>query len=195
MANAEEKAMVEEAKNLWWLLLIEGLAAILIGWLVLSTPGVTTYILVQLLGLYWIAAGVVDITVGIFDKDAESRGWKLIGGLIGVFAGFVVLANKLFAGVLVPTTLMYMIAFAFIINGVIRVFVGGKTPEGTNQRSWGNFFIGLFYVILGVALLGMPLIVSVTSTIFTIGLLAIFGGIVMIVLGFKTKSMVKQLAK
>lgn len=195
MASNEEKAMVEEAKNLWWLLLIEGLAAIFIGWLLLSTPGITTLVLVQFMGLYWIIAGIVDIAVAIFDKDVESRGWKLIGGLIGIFAGFVVLGNKLWAGVLVPTTLMYMIAFAFLINGVIKVLVGGKTAEGSRQRSWGNFFLGIFYVILGLALLGMPLIVSVTSTIFTIGLLAIFGGIVMIVLGFQTKSQIKQLTK
>ena len=194
MATAQEKAIAEEAKNLWWLLLIEGLASILIGWWLLSRPITTVLTLVVFLGFYWLIAGIVDVIVAIFDRDAESRGWKLIGGIVGIIAGMVVLENKLFAGVLVPTTFLYIIAFTFIINGIIKVFVGNRSTDG-HERSWGSFFTGLFYVVFGVVLLGMPLIASLASLVFASGMLAIFGGIVMVVLGFQTRGLAKEMSK
>ena len=45
-----DKAEAEQIP--WWLVLLNGLAALIIGVLLLVSPGVTTAVLVQLLGIY-----------------------------------------------------------------------------------------------------------------------------------------------
>lgn len=192
MASSQNDELLKEAASYWWLLLLQGIAAVLIGWLLLSRPGSTTLVLVQFLGLYWLVAGVVDIVVAIADKDEEHRGLKLLGGLIGIIAGLVVLNNPIFTGILTPTILLWFIAFAFLINGIIKIFLGNKDAEtGAQERSWGSFFAGLFYVIFGILLLGMPMMASAATVVFAAGILGIVGGIGMVIFSFRLKGATK----
>ncbi len=179
-----------EAYSYWWLLLLEGVAGILIGWWLLTRPISTTLILVQFLGLYWLVVGVVDIVRSLVEKEGGNRVWQLFGGVVGVMAGLFVLNNPLFAGVLTPAIFMWLIAFAFIVNGVIQIFLGNQ-EAGTKarDRSWGSFFVGLFYVLFGLLLLGMPLITTVATVVFSAGILAIVGGVGMMVFSFKLRKM------
>lgn len=188
MASSKNDATLEGAASYWWLLLLQGIAAVLIGWWLLTRPIGTTLVLVQFLGLYWLVAGVVDVIRSIVEKDGDHRVWQLFGGIIGIIAGLFVLNNPLFAGVLTPAVFMWMIAFAFIINGVIRIFLGNKESDaGETHRSWGSFFVGLFYALFGLLLLAMPLGASVATMVLTAGVLAIVGGIGMVVFSIKLK--------
>ena len=196
MASDTNAELLEDAAAHWWLLLLQGVLAILIGWLLLSRPVGTTLVLVQFLGLYWLIAGIVDIVVAIVDKAEEHRWLKLFGGLIGVIAGLIVLNNAVLAGVLTPTIMLWMIAFAFIIGGIIRIFLGNKTAEAIGYEwSWGQFFLGIFYVLFGIVLLGLPLIGKFATMVSTAGLLGVVGGIVIIILSFRLRGAYKQLQK
>jgi uncharacterized membrane protein HdeD (DUF308 family) len=173
----------------WWLVLLEGLAFVLIGWWILTRPISTTLILVQVLGLYWLIVGIIDIVVSLFDKNTEARGWKLFGGIIGIIAGLFVLNNPIFTGVLTPNIMLWIIAFAFLINGVIKVFLGNKQVQdlGGFKWSWGQFFIGILYVLFGIALLAMSPAASFATMVLTTGILAIIGGIGLVIFSFTLK--------
>src|SRR3954467_12075302 len=73
----------------WWVGLIMGIVAVVIGAVLLWAPAktqVNTYlILVSLLGLYWLIDGIIDI-VRIF-SDRTGWGWRLFMGIIGILAG------------------------------------------------------------------------------------------------------------
>jgi hypothetical protein len=49
----------------WWVVLIQGILSILIGVLLLASPGMTVLVLVQFLGIYWLVGGVLTL-VSIF---------------------------------------------------------------------------------------------------------------------------------
>ena len=52
---------VRSSRVPWWLIMIAGIAAFIVGMLLLISPGVSLVILVQLLGLYWLVTGILSI--------------------------------------------------------------------------------------------------------------------------------------
>ena len=190
MSQTNVQTKTEKATaQYWWLWLLEGLAILMIGWWLLAKPVVTTLALVQILGLYWFLAGIVDVVVALVDRDEEHRGLKLFGGVIGIIAGSWVMNNAIFAGILTPTIFLWIMAFSFIINGIIKVFIGNAQSTGGYQRSWGSFFMGIFYGLVGLSLLSMPLVVGLATMVWVIGFLAIVGGIGTVIMSFQVKGM------
>lgn len=189
---------VAESANLWWLLLLQGIAAVIIGWLLLVNPVATTLSLVVFLGLYWLIAGVMDVIFSFFDigHKGSKWGWKFLGGLIGIIAGLFVLNNPIMAGILTPVMLMYIVAFTFVFNGIVKMVVGKQEREdGHYDWSWGSFFLGMFYLIFGIVLITGPVLVSTVSLILAVALLAIIGGIGAIIMSFKVKGASKEVKK
>ena len=78
----------------WWLVLIEGILAIVLGAFLLFQPGSTWVIIVQVIAIYWLISGIFKI-VSIF-FDSSMWGWKLFAGIIGILAGIVLLGEPIF---------------------------------------------------------------------------------------------------
>ena len=55
----------------WWLVLLEGIAAVIIGIFLLTSPGITLFALVQVTGFFWLIGGIFRI-VSIF---VDSSSW------------------------------------------------------------------------------------------------------------------------
>ncbi len=174
-------SMVKEAEAHgvpWWLVLIEGIALIILGVLLLLSPGMTTVILVQFVGLYWLIAGIFKI-VSIF-MDSSMWGWKLVAGIIGILAGIIVLQHPLWSPVVVGATLVIILGIQGLIIGVvglIQAFKGG---------GWGAGVLGVVSILFGILFL-FNVWAFTLSLPWAIGLLAIVGGVVAIVGAFKIK--------
>ena len=48
--------------NVWWLFLLQGIAAIILGLMLITAPGATLLVMVTFLGFYWLIEG--DIGAG-----------------------------------------------------------------------------------------------------------------------------------
>ncbi|UCC53304.1 MAG: DUF308 domain-containing protein, partial [Anaerolineaceae bacterium] len=80
--STDESALSMETKSMpWWLILLEGILAIIIGILLFTSTTQTLAVLVVFLGLYWLIKGIFDI-VSLF-VDHTAWGWKLFIGIIG----------------------------------------------------------------------------------------------------------------
>ena len=90
----------------WWLVLLEGIAAVIVGLLLLTNTGATLAILIQVLGLYWIIKGVLAL-VSLF-VDRSMWGWKLFVGILSIIAGVIVLDNPLWSTILVPNIQLWV---------------------------------------------------------------------------------------
>ncbi|MBK7916549.1 MAG: DUF308 domain-containing protein [Chloroflexi bacterium] len=42
----------------WWAVLIQGISALIIGILLITNPAMTTIVLVQFVGIYWLISGI-----------------------------------------------------------------------------------------------------------------------------------------
>ena len=168
-------AAAEPAAFPWWLVLLQGVAALLIGVLLVTNPGITVLTLVVFLGVYWLIGGVFDL-VSIF-LDHRRWGWRLFTGVLGIIAGLVIVRNPLWAGLAVPTTLVYVL-------GIIGVIVGGARLVGAfTGGGLGEGLLGVVSIILGIFLLMRPLI-SLQFLVYVIGFWAIAGGVAMMVGAF-----------
>ena len=162
----------------WWLILLQGIFAIILGLLLVSSPGMTTFVLIQFLGLYWLIVGVFNI-VGIF-LDHTRWGWKLFAGVLGVIAGLLVIQHPLWSTVLIPATLIVIlgiVGLVFGLVGLISAFQGG---------GWGSGILGVLGIILGLILLTSPLWGAVALP-FIVGIFALIGGIAAVVQAFRMK--------
>lgn len=162
----------------WWLVLIQGIAGIIIGVLLLTNPAATTVIIIQVIGIYWLIAGIFEI-VAIF-IDRSGWGWKLFSGIIGILAGVAIIQHPLWSAVLVPATLILVMGIFGIIMGItnlIQAFRGG---------GWGIGILGGVNILIGFWLLANPL-AAVIALPFVVGLFAIVGGIMALVSAFRMR--------
>ncbi len=191
VAVANGDAVQEAAAN-WWLLLLQGIFTVLIGLMLMFSPIATTIILIRILGFYWLIAGFIDVLMAIANKSLQSRGLTLFGGVLGIIAGMVVINNPIFAGILTPTMIMWFIALVFLVNGVLKIFLGNQSAEKSGYDwSWGSFLVGILYVILGIVLLGMPIAAKFVTMVFAVSLLTLIGGIGIVVMSFRLRSALK----
>jgi uncharacterized membrane protein HdeD (DUF308 family) len=162
----------------WWLVLLEGIAAVIIGILLLVSPAQTILVLVQVLGFYWLISGILSL-VGIF-VDSSMWGWKLVVGILGFIAGLIVIQHPLWSAILVPTTLVLILGIEGIIIGVVRLI------QAFMGAGWGAGILGILSILFGLILVVNPLLGALSLPL-VLGTLGIILGIVAIVMAFRIR--------
>jgi uncharacterized membrane protein HdeD (DUF308 family) len=166
--------------NFWWLVLLQGIAAVVIGVLLLTQTGATLFTVVVFLGVYWLIGGIFDL-ISVF-LDAHNRGWRLLSGVIGILAGLVVVRNPLWSGVIVGVTLAWLLGIAGILIGALDI------ARGFSGDGWGTGLVGLLSLILGIILLANPL-ATIAVLVYFAGIWAILGGIAAIIGALRLRSL------
>ncbi len=136
--------------SIWWVFLLQGLAGIVLGLMLITEPGATMVALATLLGFYWFFTGIVAL-VRVFVDRSVPWIWSLLTGIIGILAGLLVLRHPLVAALTVPTMIVIVLGIQGLIMGVIDI-VGGFKGGGA-----GSFFLGIINIVIGALLLGSPL--------------------------------------
>ncbi len=170
----------EQTASPWWSSFIIGIAAVILGIMLLAAPGATTILVIQILGIYWLVAGVLAIVRIFLGRNRLSLGWALLQGIIGIVAGLVILNHPLWSTVLVPTILVSILAVLGILYGVIDLV------EAFRGAGWGRGALGVLNLLFGLLLLGSPLIVA--SWLPTIlGAVGVIGGLLVAVGSYRTR--------
>jgi len=183
MANATASPQAASADSRWWMPLVMGIIAICFGLLLLAHPAETSIWVAWLVGIYWFIGGVMNL-ISLF-IDRTMWGWKLVAGVLGIFAGLLVLdamGNKpLLATIGLATVYVWVLGITGIIHGIaqlVMAFQGG---------GWGVGLLGLLNIVLGGFLMAnaaqASLVLPWVFAIFAIG-----GGIAAIFMAFKLKS-------
>ena len=157
----------------WWIYLLEGIGAILIGFLLLTAPAATVVAITIFLGFYWLFVGVLELVRMFVDRSVPWY-WSLLIGLLGIAAGLLVLNHPLFAAVLLPATLV-------IYLGVLGIIIGGFAGGGM-----GSFIFGVLNLLIGILLLSSP-VAATLAVPFVFGILLLIEGIALIVWAFRVR--------
>jgi uncharacterized membrane protein HdeD (DUF308 family) len=168
----------------WWLTLINGILAVVIGgillWSLYTTQARLYLALVQLFGIWWMVQGILDI-VAIF-VDPARRGWKLFMGLISIISGGYVLMYPIATAVLLPKIFILVLGIWGLMYGIlllIMAFQGG---------GWVAGIVGVLWIIFGLALItNYYSFDKWLSVIWFAAWFAIIGGIALIVKAYSQR--------
>lgn len=133
-------------------------------------------LLVTVLGIYWLLNGIVVLIS--LSRDKTGWGWKMLVGILGIFAGILVLAYPFYSAVLIPTIYAIIIGVEGLIIGAIYL-VQGFSGEG-----WGTVILGVLSVVFGLILVAHPFIAAL-GFVLLLAVLAIVGGIAAVILALR----------
>ncbi|MFA7035991.1 MAG: HdeD family acid-resistance protein [Methanosarcina sp.] len=163
----------------WWVVLLEGIFAIIVGLFLLYSPAITTVILIQVLGIFWLAGGILSV-LGAF-VFSGNRMWKLLSGILSIIAGIVILTYPIYSPFIVLTLFVIFIGVWAIISGAVKL-VSGLKGEG-----WGTGILGIVTIILGLLLLANAL-VGALALPWVFGIFLVIGGIGGVIGGLKMRT-------
>ena len=176
--NIRTQNALKRLAEYWWIFLIQGIAAVILGILLLTNPAETAVGLVVFLGAYWLVAGVMDF-VRLF-TDSGRWGLHLILGVLGVLAGIAVLRHPLIGTIVTATSIVFILGIGSIIMGVTGIV------RGVQEDGWGSIALGVVNLLIGIWLLFNPLGAALALPI-VLGIFALVGGVAAIINSFKLK--------
>ncbi len=164
----------------WWVFLLEGIAAILVGFLLLTEPASTVVAITIFLGFYWLFVGVLELVRMFVDRSVPWF-WSLLIGILGIIAGILVLNHPLFAAIILPATLVLYLGVLGVIIGIFGI-IGGFSGGGM-----GSFIFGVLNLLIGILLLSSPVIATLAVP-FVFGILLLIEGVALIIWAFRVRA-------
>jgi len=174
--------MIETVARHWWMLLVRGIVAIILGVLAVSLPGVTALALALLFGAYALVDGIVAIAHALrMARTGERWGWLLAEGVLGVLFGIAALA---FPGITL-LLLVYIVAGWAIVTGVTAITTAWRV-RATITGEWLWMLVGVLSVVFGIAVACEPA-AGLFAVVYTIAFYAILTGITFVGLAFRLR--------
>lgn len=170
----------QQQASAWWIFLLQGIAAILLGLMLLTNPGATLVALTTFLGFYLLITGMLAL-VRVFVDRSTSWLWPLLSGIVGILAGVFVLNHPLLAAVTVPALLVIIIGFEALSMGVFEIIRGFKGGGA------GAFILGVINALIGLLLLGRPTVAALAVP-FVFALLLLIEGVGLLIWAFRVRA-------
>jgi len=156
------------------------LPALILGLFLISSPAMTTVVLVTFIGAWWLLDGIFSLTSMFVDSAAW--GLKLA---LGILADIYVLRHPLWASVLVVSFVVILLGIQGLIAGILHLV------HGFRGGGWGSVVLGILYVILGLVLLANVNVAALSLPI-VLGIFGIVGGVILIVVSFRVRGLTTQ---
>jgi uncharacterized membrane protein HdeD (DUF308 family) len=166
--------------NVWWVILLQGIAGIGLGLLLVTEPGATTLAIVTFLGFYWLIMGIFAL-VRMFVDQSVPWIWSLLIGIVGILAGLSVIKHPLLAVIGVPTAIVILLAIQGLVMGGLEI---GSAFRGAGV---GSFILGVFYVLLSLLLLAKPLATALAVPL-VFGALLLVQGVALVVVALRARA-------
>lgn len=165
--------------NIWWFFLLQGIAGIILGLMLVTDPAATLVAFISIVGFYWVITGGLSLVRALVDRSAPLI-WSLLIGIVGILAGILVLKHPLVAALTVPTVLVIIFGVQGIVMGALEI-IGGFTGGGV-----GSFILGLINLLVGLLLLSSPVAAALAVPV-VFGLLLLVQGVVLVIFAFRIR--------
>jgi uncharacterized membrane protein HdeD (DUF308 family) len=183
----EERELLEEAADRWWVFLLSGIAWLVFSLLVFQWDYTTVYAISILFGVVALfAAGneFVEITI-------STSGWKVVHAILGVLfaiAGIWALVHPHAAF----TTLAGLIGFFFLFKGIFDVTVA-FTTKPLYDMWWLQLVVGIIEILLAFWVAGSFKDRIILLVVY-VGVVGLTRGITELFVAFKLHGLKKRLA-
>ncbi|GHO83974.1 DUF308 domain-containing protein [Dictyobacter formicarum] len=170
---------IVQRRQAWWIVLLEGIAAFLLGLYLIISPFKAIILVATAIGYYLLVMGILAL-VDAFSHEGPSRGWKAVSGIAGIIGGILVIIKPLLGATLIPSILILYLAILCLLHGVTQVISGarGGGPEAVG--------VGILSIVLSVILfIVFPLLLAALP--FLLGICGIIGGILLTAMAFRIR--------
>jgi len=168
--------------NYWWIFLLRGIFALVLGILAIVWPGATFTTLVVFFGAYLFIAGTFAV-IGAIAARRTSENWGvfLLSGIVGIILGILTIINPFATG----AALIYLVAFWAVVAGLFEIIIAIRLRKVITGEGW-YIAGGLLTIFFGILLLSNPVAAAVTLT-WIFGFYAIITGVMLISLSFRLR--------
>ena len=152
IARQPVEAKHPERRAAYWITLARSVLALGLGLALIFEPDKARPILVNFIGMFWFVAGLMNLRWNAAGERAQRA--SIVVGVVGVVAGVLILARFLLSQIIGESPMVLLLSFIVILTGLVHIFEGFRTGSGRQrQRSWTSTLLGVFEVILGLAVL------------------------------------------
>lgn len=189
MANETKNVLNQMLSDIWWLVLLRAIAAILLGILLFANPGALLMVIMIYIGVYWLIDGIFTVIASLRGrKNLEHWGWAIFTGIISILAGLAVLSQPVLSALLTTTFFAYLVGFLAIVSGISSLVSGFRLHKASGE--WSMIIGGLMSLLFGLLLVFNPLFSSFVLLSMA-GIFALIGGIILLLFAIRMRSAVK----
>lgn len=180
---------VKKAIKYWWVSLLVGIIALILGIFCLFTPFSTFAALTILFVASFLVGGIAEIVFAISNRETlNGWGWTLAMGIIDIIFAVILMANMELA----PLMLCYLIAFWMLIQSIWGIGMACDL-QPVKHSGWGWLLaLSILGVLASILLLFQPAVAGLFAA-YIISFALLTYGIMRIYIAFKLKSMHKYL--
>jgi uncharacterized membrane protein HdeD (DUF308 family) len=182
MTPGEGGVIREILHGAWWVMLLRGILAIILGLFAFFKPAGMLIGIVQVMGLFFLLDGVLLIMSAIAGHSGGSRWLALLGGIFYMLAGIAIFSSPLLSALVTEAFVIYLMAFFVLVTGIMRIATAMRLWK-TSDHKWLLLVEGIIGIIFAVILIESP-IVSAVVLMQIVGVIAMVLAITMIVLAF-----------
>lgn len=168
----------------WWLSLIIGLMAIVLGFIVLANP-IASYLSIAIwLGIMVFISGAVGLWQGLTsDNHFVRRGWVIVASIADLFIGAALMMNMLLSASLLP-----LLLGVWMLYRGMTMFMQGVDLRNYRVSDAGWVIFGSTLLIaISIAILLLPVSVGAGAVVIVVSVGFILYGLTMISLSFKLR--------
>jgi len=191
MTDVEQKSGLKELfSTIWWVVLLRGIVVLLMGILLVSRPLPTIVVLVYLLGFYWFFDGIFTLIGSIRGrKSHKDWSWGVFVGIISALAGVIIFTQPYISAVIGVTFMIYVVAIMVFVSGMWGIITGIRLRKQI-PNEWSMIMGGVISALFAILLMSNPLM-SAMTLVWLMGVIALVGGIVLIVISFRIRKLAK----
>ena len=190
MTTSEGSVLKEMLQGAWWVMLLRGILAIILGLFAFFKPACMLIGIVQVMGLFFLLDGVLLIISTVTGHTGGSRWLALLGGIFYILAGIAIFSSPLLSALFTQVVVIYMMAFFVMLTGIMRVVTAMRLWK-TSDHKWLLLVEGFIGIIFAVILMESP-IVSAEVLMQVVGVIAIVLAISMIILAFGLRKLAQM---
>lgn len=166
----------------WWLSLLVGIIAVVVGFIILVNPVTSYYIFGIWLGAAIFVSGIFGLIQSINSKNYfVRRGWLIAANIADIVIGLILMFNAIIAEVFMPT----LLGFWLLYRGATMLIQGFDLRDyGIRDAGWVVFYAALI-IALAVAILWLPMTFGIEAVILFIAIAVIAYGISTISLSYR----------
>lgn len=172
----------------WWVLILRGLFAIVLGLISLAWPDITVFVIVTIMGVFLLLDGMIEIWVGFLGRGHQPEWWTdALLGVLAVIAGIGILA---WPGI-GAFGLMIFIGASFLTYGITLVYQAIRLREEL-ANEWLVITTGVATAVVGLGFIVFPRAGAAVLGLMTGAWLVVLG-VLLIAIGWKLRGIIRDL--